>query len=58
MRTIFVALVGVAGVAFTVFALVRLLAAMRANAPRELVLGWMALMVIGALVSFVLVRAA
>lgn len=52
------AVAGIAGVLFTIFALTRLLAAMRAGGSRELVLGWMALMLAAAAVSLVIVRLA
>ena len=48
--------VGVLGVAFTIFALIRTMAAIRRGAPRELVLGWMALMIAGAAVAFLTQR--
>lgn len=49
-------LVGVVGVAFTIFACVRLIVALRRGAPRELVTGWMAMMVIGAVIVLALLR--
>jgi hypothetical protein len=49
-------LVGIVGAAFTLLALVRLLAAQRARAPRELLLGWLALMILGAIATFLLLR--
>lgn len=50
------ALIAIVGVAFTVFACSRMLVALRGNAPRDLVMGWMALMVLGAVVVFGLLR--
>lgn len=50
------AIVGVTGAAFTVFACVRLLAALRRRAQNELVIGWFALMIAGAVATFMLLR--
>ena len=46
------------GAAFTLFALWRLMSAVRQGQQRELVIGWFALMLIGAIVVFAVARVA
>lgn len=48
--------IGIVGVGFTAFSLVRLLTALRTGAPRDLVVGWIALMILGAAVTMLLLR--
>jgi hypothetical protein len=57
MRIALLVLVAVAGVAVTIFAAVRMWRANRSGAPRELVLGYAALMVAATVVTSLLVRA-
>lgn len=56
MRLALVALVALVGVAVTIFAAVRMWRASRSGAPRELVLGYLALMVVASVVSSLLLR--
>lgn len=55
MQTL-VVVVAVFGIAATLFACARMLLALRRNAPREVVSGWIALMIASALVVFAVNR--
>ena len=57
MHIALIVIVAVVGIAATVFAAVRMWRASRANAPRELVLGYLALMVLVSVVSLLALRA-
>jgi hypothetical protein len=57
MRLALVVLVAVVGVATTLFAAVRMWKASRTGAPRELVLGYLALMVAASAISLLVLRA-
>lgn len=52
-----IVLVGVVGVSITLFAAVRMWRAARRGAPRELVIGYLALMLVASAVSLLLLRA-
>ncbi|MCW2921229.1 MAG: hypothetical protein JWL76_1103 [Thermoleophilia bacterium] len=57
MRLALVVLVALVGVALTLFAAVRMWRASKSGAPRELVLGYLALMVAASAISLLLLRA-
>lgn len=57
MRLALVAVIAAAGVAVTVLAAVRMWRATRRGAPNELVLGYIALMVVATVVTTLLLRA-
>jgi hypothetical protein len=57
MRLALVVLVAVIGVAVTIFAATRMWRASRSDAPRELVLGYAAVMVVASVVTSLLLRA-
>lgn len=57
MRLALLVLVALVGVAITIFAALRMWKANRSGAPRELVLGYVALMVAASVVTSLLVRA-
>lgn len=57
MRLALVILVAAIGVLATLFAAVRMWRASRAGAPREQVLGYVAIMLVASVVSLVLLRA-
>lgn len=57
MRLALVVLVAIVGVLVTLFAAVRMWRASRAGAPRELVLGYLGLMVAASAISLLLLRA-
>ena len=51
-------LVALLGAAFTILAIVRVLVLLRRQAPRELVIGWLALMLLAGVAVFAIQRAA
>jgi hypothetical protein len=57
MRLALVVLVAIVGVATTVFAAARMWRASRSGAPRELVLGYLGLMVAASAISLLVLRA-
>lgn len=57
MRLALVVLVAVVGIAATLFAAVRMWRASRAGAPRELVFGYLAMMVAASAISLLVLRA-
>jgi hypothetical protein len=57
MRIALIVLVTAAGVSVTIFAAIRMWQSVRRDAPRELVLGYLALMLVASAVSMLLLRA-